>query len=196
MNRPTWDQMYMTMCYLVSMRSQDRSTHAGTVIVAPDHTIRSIGYNDFPRGIDAEGNIGKDDLPSRRSRIDGEKYKWTEHSERNAIYNAGRNGVSLIGCTLYVNWLLCDGCARAIIQSGITEVVIHKQGQEAFDACSGATHTWTDSHDMVWQMMVEAGLTVRWFTKPMIETITALFNGQELVFDEKMNKWWDEVIVN
>jgi len=191
MNRPTWDQLYMTMCYLVSMRSQDRSTHAGTVIVAPDHTIRSIGYNDFPRGIEAEGNLGEDDLPSRRSRIEGEKYKWTEHSERNAIYNAGRNGVSLIGCTLYVNWLPCVDCARSIIQAGITKVVIHKQGQEAFDANSGATHTWTDSHDMVWQMMVEAGLTVQWFTKPMIETITALFNGEELVFDEESNTWWD-----
>ena len=191
MDRPTWDQMYMTMCYLVSMRSKDRSTHAGTVIVAPDHTIRSIGYNDFPRGIEAEGNLGEDDLPSRRSRIDGEKYKWTEHSERNAIYNAGRNGVSLIGCTLYVNWLPCVDCARSIIQAGIVKVVIHKQGQQAFDACSSATHTWTDSHDMVWQMMVEAGLTVQWFTKPLIETITALFNGQELVFDEEGNTWWD-----
>ncbi len=192
MNRPTWDQMYMTMCYLVSMRSQDRSTHAGTVIVAPDHTIRSIGYNDLPRGIEDEGSIGEDELPSRRSRIDGQKYMWTEHSERNAIYNAGRNGVSLIGCTLYVNWLPCVDCARSIIQSGVTEVVIHEQGQEAFNACTGlAMHNWLADHEMVQLMMEEAGLTVRWFGEPIVENITALFNGEELVFDEEGNCWWD-----
>ena len=48
---------------------------------------------------------------------------WTEHAERNAIYNAARLGISLAGCTCYVNWFPCIDCARAIIQAGIVRLV-------------------------------------------------------------------------
>lgn len=183
MNRPTWDQMYMTMCYLVASRSRDLSTHAGVVIVAPDMTIRTVGYNSFPRGIDYEGEIGDDGLPSRHSRIDGEKYLWMEHSERNAIYNACRNGVSLIDCILYVNWLPCMDCARAIISTGIAEVVIHKQGQDAFiHSRGGSDDIWSDSHGVVWSALEEGKVKVRWFEEPLA-TIEGFFSGKVYDFD-------------
>ena len=187
MNRPTWDQMYMTLCYLVAARSRDKSTHAGTVIVAPDMTIRSIGYNGFPRGIEYEGEIGEDGLPSRHSRINGEKYLWMEHSERNAIYNAGRNGVPLIGCTLYVNWVPCMGCARAIISAGIAEVVIHKQGQEAFLHSRGGTedNVWADQWSHVLSALEEVrpiGIVVRWFDQPLAR-IEGYFSGKIYEFE-------------
>ena len=182
--RPSWDKFYMTMAYLASSRSKDRSTHAGSAIAAPDKTIRAVGYNDLPRGIEYEGEIGTDGLPSRRSSINGEKYLWVEHSERNAIYNAGRNGVSVIGCTLYVNWLPCEDCARAMIQSGISEVVIHRQGQEAFmHSRGGHDDIWADAHGVVWTMMTEAGLHVRWFEEPM-PGVKGYFSGHVYTFSE------------
>jgi dCMP deaminase len=72
------------------------------------------GWNGFPRGVD-------DDVDERHERP--AKYLWTEHAERNAIYNAAAIGAATAGCTMYLPWYPCTGCARAIIQSGISEVV-------------------------------------------------------------------------
>jgi dCMP deaminase len=97
--------------------SKDRSSKVGCVIVGPSNEIRSTGFNGFPRGV-------ADDISERLTRP--EKYLWTEHAERNAIYNAARAGISLEGCTMYLPWFPCAACARAIIQSGICRLVARK----------------------------------------------------------------------
>jgi dCMP deaminase len=48
------------------------------------------------------------------------KYLFVAHAERNALDNAP---LSVEGCTLYSPLLPCNECAKAIIQSGIKEVV-------------------------------------------------------------------------
>ena len=111
---PTWDDYHMGMAISAARRSKDRSTKLGCVIVGPDNEIRTTGYNSFPRGI-------RDDIEERHQRP--EKYDWTEHAERNAIYNAARHGVALKDCKLYVPWLPCMPCARGIINVGITTVI-------------------------------------------------------------------------
>lgn len=112
----SWDTHYIGMAELVSKRSKDTSTKVGAVIVGPDNEVRSTGYNGFPRHVD-------DSIPSRFDRPS--KYLYTEHAERNAIYNAARVGVPLKGCRIYLNWepCPCTDCTRAIIQSGIVEVL-------------------------------------------------------------------------
>jgi len=110
----SWDEYYMSLVYLTAAKSEDEHTHIGAVIVGPDHEIRSTGYNGMPRGIKNK--------PERQERP--EKYFWFEHAERNAIYNAVRVGTPLKGCTIYINAMPCTDCARAIIQSGITKVVV------------------------------------------------------------------------
>jgi dCMP deaminase len=105
----------MAICRSVSGRSPDTSTKLGAVIIGPDKEIRSTGYNGFVRGVN-------DNVPERFERPG--KYRWFEHSERNAIYNAARVGTPLKGCTLYNFWSPCSDCSRAIIQSGIIEVVL------------------------------------------------------------------------
>lgn len=114
---PSWDDIFMTMAYLVATRSKDESTHIGAVIIGPDKEVRSTGYNSFPRNIN-------DSVIKRQARP--EKYFWFEHAERNAIYNATRFGASLKGCTIYTSGIPCMDCARGIVQSGITEVVVDK----------------------------------------------------------------------
>ena len=165
MNRPDWDQYFMTMAYLASSRSPDESTHAGSVIVTPDNAIISTGYNGPVRG--------EEDAPQERP----EKYFYIEHSERNAIYNAARHGTKVDGCTLYVNFLPCADCARAIVQSGIKEVIIHKEGQEAFGGqkeITGGTE-WDDSHKA----------TMRIFSKP------DYFNEHNVRIPyQSMLRWW------
>ena len=46
---------------------------------------------------------------------------FRSHAELNAILN--NIGVSLQGCRIYTALFPCNECAKAIIQSGITEVV-------------------------------------------------------------------------
>ena len=154
MLRPTWDQLYITMCYLVSMRSKDTHTHVGSVIVDSDNVLVSTGYNSFPRGINA-------DIQGKRlSRENGEKYHWMEHAERNAIYNAARRGTILKGCKLYIPWLSCTDCARAIIQCGIHEVIVHKNGQDFYD--ENTNGKWKESYLKTMEMFAEAGIEIRW----------------------------------
>ena len=63
-----------------------------------------------------------DDVPERQERP--EKYFWFSHAERNAVYLAARVGIPVEGCTMYTNGIPCTDCAFAVIQAGITEVVV------------------------------------------------------------------------
>jgi dCMP deaminase len=156
MKRPGWDQLYITMCYLVGMRSRDSHTHVGSVIVDADNVLVSTGYNSLPRGIE----IDKDE--KRLSREGGEKYYWLEHAERNAIFNAARRGTVLKGCRIYVPWTPCCDCARAIIQCGISEVIIHQNGQDFYD--ENTSGQWVEAHTRTKDMFLESGVKFRMVT--------------------------------
>lgn len=160
----------MTMAYLNAMASKDPRTKIGAIIVGPDNEIRSSGYNGFPRGCD-------DDVEERY--VHPEKYYWFEHAERNAIYNAARIGVSTRGCTLYTQAIPCADCARAIIQSGIKKIVIHK----GFEFTS--TPKWLESIERSKIMLAECGVeVVEWkgeLTKPArwLGGETEIWTGEE-----------------
>ncbi len=68
-----WDKYFMSLVYLVALKSKDKRTKIGAVIIGPDNEIRSTGYNSFPRGID-------DNVPERQ--IPDEKYFWFAHAEK------------------------------------------------------------------------------------------------------------------
>ena len=87
-----WDERFLRLALHISEWSKDPTTRVGCVIVGPSNEVRSIGFNGFPRGVN-------DDDPSRYDRP--AKYMWTEHAERNAIYNAARIGVALENCRMY-----------------------------------------------------------------------------------------------
>jgi dCMP deaminase len=109
-----WDNRFFELARHVSPWSKDRSRKVGCVIVGPDREVRAIGYNGFPRGID-------DAASDRHERPT--KYLWTEHAERNAIFQAARIGTPLDGCTMYLSWFPCMACTRAIVQVGIVRLV-------------------------------------------------------------------------
>lgn len=166
MTRPDWDQYFMTLAYMAASRSLDSSTHAGSVIVRPDNTIVSTGYNAPPRGVNIQ------DVPTQRP----DKYLWMEHAERNAIYAAAKNEGGLDGCKLYVNFLSCADCARAIVQSGITEVIVHREGQAAFEQASGqGSAEWDSSHAATVAMLRDR---LRWWSGKLWMP-TGYFRGKE-----------------
>lgn len=148
--RPDWDSLFMSVAMMFSMRSPDTSTRVGCVIVDPHNTMMSMGYNGWPRGIQAFEN---DDSRFQRP----EKYMWFEHAERNAIYNACRNGTPLNNCSAYVTLLPCADCTRAIIQVGINKVIYDEASTEIMRS---KVSTWEESHKVSMQMFSEAGIEI------------------------------------
>ena len=136
-----WIERWFIICDELATWSKDRSTQVGCVIVGQHNQILSSGYNGFPRGVD-------DNRDERHERP--AKYLWTEHAERNAIYNAARHGVALEGSILYIPWFPCCDCARAIIQSGIKRLV-------CVDPTNDKT-PWHDELNVARDMMLEAGI--------------------------------------
>jgi dCMP deaminase len=141
---PKWMRRFLRVANTLAEWSKDRSRGVGCVIVGPKGDIRATGYNGFPRGVN-------DDISDRHNRP--QKYLWTEHAERNAIYNAAREGVSLSGCTMFLPWFPCADCARGIIQSGISTLVCG-QRPDMNDP------KWGDGFSVVGEMLNEAGLTL------------------------------------
>ena len=104
----------MGVALLAAKRSKDPNTQVGACIVDSNNIILSTGYNGFPYGC-------SDDLyPWERTGKDT-KYSYVVHDELNAILNA--RGKNLKGARLYVDLFPCNECAKAIIQSGISEIV-------------------------------------------------------------------------
>ena len=116
-----WDYRFLEVAKLISTFSKDPSTKTGGVIVRPDRSIASVGFNGFPRKI-----ADTLELLSNRE----EKYKRIVHSEMNAILNAYG---PVTGYTLY-NWpgQSCARCAVHVIQAGIIRVVYPENSHTDF----------------------------------------------------------------
>lgn len=104
--------------YFAETFSKDTSTKVGAILLAPDTMqILSTGYNGMPRGFD-ETRMERWERPK--------KYMYVEHAERNAIYNACRNGTPLEGSIAFVTMFPCADCMRGLIQSGVKTIVTRK----------------------------------------------------------------------
>lgn len=109
----TWDEYFHAIAQAVALKSKDKNKKVGAVVVSAEgNTILSTGFNGFARGIR--------ETPEREH--EDEKLFWVTHAETNAIFNAARHGISLVGGTLYVTLFPCSGCAQAIVQAGIKRV--------------------------------------------------------------------------
>jgi dCMP deaminase len=141
------------------MNSDDTSTKNGVVVVsASGDTI--TGWNHLVEKTRQ--------LPERLERP--HKYHYTEHAERNAIYNAAKKGILLDGATMYGPWIACVDCARAIINSGITTVVAHE------DIMLKTPERWEESIAIALGMMKESGIRMLMY-KGRIGRVKALFDG-------------------
>lgn len=138
-----WDMRFIELAEHVSKWSRDPRTKVGAVIVRPDKTVASIGFNGFPRGVD-------DSIERYMSRET--KNQFICHAEANAILTANER---LAGYTIYVSPLLpCHECAKMIIQTGITRVVANAK----------ETVNWQASNQIAEIMFKEAGVVVDLYT--------------------------------
>ncbi len=112
----TWDQYFMGIAMLSAKRSKDPSTQVGACIVSDENKILSVGYNGMPHC------CNDDDFPWEREGAPLDtKYMYVCHAELNAILNY--SGTCLKGSRLYVTLFPCNECAKAIIQTGIKELI-------------------------------------------------------------------------
>lgn len=144
---PDWNSYFMAMARLVAKKSKDPSVQVGVVIVGPDNEVRSTGYNGFPRGVD-ESDPARWERPL--------KYDYVEHAERNAVYNAARMGTPLLGCTAYMESPPCKDCGRALMQSGIKEIVVTTNNPFAGRA------DWAKSIQFAIDLLEEGGVKITW----------------------------------
>ncbi|MGD9963926.1 MAG: cytidine/deoxycytidylate deaminase family protein [Candidatus Izemoplasmatales bacterium] len=125
----SWDEYFMGVAQLSSMRSKDEVSQVGACIVNQKNRIVGIGYNGFPIG------CNDDLLPwEKNEKFLDSKYAYVVHAEPNAILNSS---VDLEGSKMYVTLYPCNECAKLIIQSGIKEVIYleHKYPeQDIFEA--------------------------------------------------------------
>ncbi|MDO4589122.1 MAG: dCMP deaminase family protein [Fusobacterium sp.] len=110
-----WDEYFMGIALLSAKRSKDPNTQVGACIVNTDKRIVGVGYNGLPKG------CSDDEFPwEREGDFLDTKYPFVCHAELNAILNSTK---SLKDCTIYVALFPCHECSKAIIQSGIKELV-------------------------------------------------------------------------
>lgn len=137
-----WDSRFLALAEHIGSWSKDPSTQVGCVIVRPDRTIASVGYNGLPRHVH--------DSPTRlNDRVT--KYAMVVHAEPNAILAAREH---LNGFTAYTYpFPPCSNCAAILIQAGIRRVV-------APDATAELRARWGASLDLAEEMLSEAAVTL------------------------------------
>lgn len=112
----SWDEYFMGVAGLSSLRSKDPAKQIWACIVNDKKRIIGIWYNGFPKW------CSDDEYPWHKGEdfLDN-KHAYVVHAEANAILNSNRN--NLQGATIYVLLFPCHECAKLIIQSWIKKVV-------------------------------------------------------------------------
>jgi dCMP deaminase len=112
----SWDEYFIGIAVLSAKRSKDPGTQVGACIVNTRNKVVGVGYNGLPIG------CSDDEFPwVKEGDLLNTKYPYVCHAELNAILN--NVGIDLNGCRIYSTLFPCNECAKAIIQSGIKEVV-------------------------------------------------------------------------
>ena len=153
--RPSKDEYYLSIAESVAARSTCLRRHYGAIIVKDD-AIVSTGYNGAPRGdknCDDRGICKREKLGVPH----GERYELCSavHAENNAVINAARSGVSVLGGTLYIfgydcieqkiiTAKPCKMCMRVIQNAGIARIMVSTEELNKRGECNHCGNTRTD----------------------------------------------------
>jgi dCMP deaminase len=142
-----WDLRFLELAKLISTFSKDPSTKCGAVIVRPDKTIASTGFNGFPQ-------LLKDNSELYDNR--DIKYSRIIHGEVNALLFAKE---PVTGYTLYTTGPCCDRCAVQMIQAGIKRFVAY--------TAPDMEVRWGEAFKRTFSYYEEAGLEHKEYQKPL-----------------------------
>lgn len=116
--------IYMQTAYQFSKLSYAERRKVGCVIVK-DNQVISFGYNGMPHGFDNQcETIKVNDQCKCTECACSESVTKPEvlHAESNAIMKVAKSTMSCEGAELYTTTCPCFGCAKLIIQAGISKV--------------------------------------------------------------------------
>ncbi len=126
LNRPSWDEYFMSIARVVATRSNCIKRKVGAIIVK-DKRVISTGYNGTPRGVK---NCNEGGCPRCNAFAESGKNLeecYCSHGEENAIIQAAYHGISTKGATLYTTFSPCLLCTKMILNAGIVEVVYNAE---------------------------------------------------------------------
>jgi len=124
----SWNEYFMNLAILSSLRSKDPSSQVGACIVNEENKIIGIGYNGLPHGIN-----DNDFNWSRTNDYLDSKYPYICHAEMNAILNSNQI-FNLKDTIIYTTLYPCNECTKLIIQSGIKKVIYLKHKYPNIDS--------------------------------------------------------------
>lgn len=157
----SWDEYFMGVALLSAKRSKDPNTQVGACIVNDKNKIVGAGYNGLPIG------CSDDEFPwSKQGDFLETKYPYVCHAELNAILN--NIGMDLKGCKIYTALFPCNECTKAIIQSGISEVIYLSDKYNGSDTSVASK-----------KMLDTAGVTYRKVTS-RIQELHLSFNEEDV----------------
>lgn len=136
-DRPSWDDYFMATALLLASRSACGRLHVGCVLVSGGeqrNRIVAAGYNGFLPG-----------TPHRSRLRDGHE-QATVHAEQNAIADAARRGVSVVGSTAYISHFPCVNCAKVLAAAGVQTIKYHVD---------------YSNDELVVDLLEDAGVTIR-----------------------------------
>jgi len=140
--RDKWDQRFLDMASLIKTWSKDPNTQTGAVIVRPNRSIASVGFNGFPRNMRDDEELYAD-RPKKLSRI--------VHCEMNALLAAVE---PVRGYMLYTTTMCCDRCVVHMLQAGISRFVWPEDTK-------GMMSRWAESFALTQSYLDEAGVSYR-----------------------------------
>jgi dCMP deaminase len=114
--RPSWDEYFMSMALLISLRSACDRLQVGCVFVTGGdqcNRVVAAGYNGFLPGAPHVSHVREGHEQA------------TVHAEQNAIADAARRGVPLLGATAYISHFPCVNCTKLLASSGIKVIKYH-----------------------------------------------------------------------
>lgn len=140
-----WDARFIALAEHVAQWSKGPRTRVGAVVVRPDKSIASLGYNGAPRGFDDEAFLA---MPR------SEQHKVVLHAEANAVDQTCW-AENLRGHTIYVTHMPCTDCADRIIEAGIARVVAY---------CGHLSPDWLESAEEAQDKFKKAGVSCLFVT--------------------------------
>jgi len=121
MSRPSWEEYFMNITYLVAERSTCLRRKVGAVLVK-DKRILATGYNGAPSGLKHCVDIGC--LRDKEGMRSGERHELCRglHAEQNVIIQAAYHGISIADSTIFCTNLPCVICTKMLINAGVISI--------------------------------------------------------------------------
>ncbi|MDD4877934.1 MAG: deaminase [Candidatus Nanoarchaeia archaeon] len=143
--------------------SEDPVTKTGAIIINPHLSdFVGAGANHFPAGLN----------PTEEQKRDRDyKLKHIIHAEPAAIYAAASIKGGTKGAIMYMPWVPCTDCAKAIIDSDIVTFVGHKQ------MIIKTPERWRESTEYALELLRKCGVGLYMYDGK-IGSVKSLFNGE------------------